>query len=453
MQSLLEKFVGKCPFAVMTRMLAEDFIGKHLDQVFDERREHQYEHKLKFSALALAVADVTLNFCENLNQAYKQHRDQLGVEITSFYDKVRCTRPVLSEAVVEHSAQRARELQDAMGYQPWEVLPGYNCFDVDGNHLPKTDKRIKELRDCPGAPLPGKVVARFDLQRQLFDRAYLLPDAHDQELATCDRLVADLRPRDVLIADRHYCIIAFMEKIAAASGYFVIRHHGRLKGKLIGKRKRVGEIETGVVYEQSMQLRPKDDSTQVRRITVELFRPTRDGETEIHVLTNLPVEVNAQKVAELYRFRWEEETAFHVLQMTLTCESRSLGHPHAALLLFCMAMLAYNLRQVIFSALYAEHDQEEVDEVSHFQISVNVSRYTDGMLIVLDDAFWEQRASTRTAQLASELCELASGINLRDYRKSKRGPKKKKAKRSNNAQSKHESTAKRIRLKTSKKEP
>lgn len=450
MQRLFEKFVQKCPFAVMTRVLAEDFIANHLDDVFEDHREHQYESKLKFSALAFAVADVTLNFCENLNQAYKQHREQLGVAITSFYGKVRCTRPALSEAVVLHSARRAVQLQDELGYQPWEILPGYNCFDVDGNHLPKTDKRLKELRDSPGAPLPGKVVARFDLQRQIFDRTYLLTDAHDQELATCDRLVDDLIPNDVLIADRHYCIIAFFEKIAAAAGFFVIRHHGRLKGKLIGKRKRLGEIETGVVYEQTMQLTLAADSMKVRRVTVELFQPTRDGDDVIHVLTNLPADVGGQKVAELYRLRWEEETAFHVIQMTLTCESTSLGHPHAALLLFCMAMLAYNLRQVIFAALYAEHDEETVNEVSHFHISMNVSRYTDGMLVVLDDEFWHQYVPSRSTTLAMRLRELASETDLHEYRKSNRGPKKKKPKRSKNAQSKHVSTAKRIKLKSRK---
>ncbi len=187
------------------------------------------------------------------------------------------------------------------------MLRGYQVFDIDGNHLPKTDKRLKELRDSPGAPLPGKVVARYNLQRQLFDRTYLLTDAHDQELVTCDRIVADLLPNDVLIADRHYCIIGFLEKIAAAAGFFVIRHHGRLKGKLIGKRQRIGETETGVVYEQTMQLSSDSNSMKVRRVTVELFRPTRDGDVVIHVLTNLPAEIDGLTIAELYRYRWEEE--------------------------------------------------------------------------------------------------------------------------------------------------
>jgi hypothetical protein len=450
MLRLLEKFTKKCPFAVMTRVLCESFISQHLDEVFEESRQHQYESKLKFSAMALAVADVTLNFCDNLNQAYKQHREKLGVAITSFYEKVRCIRPAVSEAVVRDSAEKAITLQGALGFEPWEVLQGYQVYDVDGNHLPRTDKRLKALRDSPGAPLPGKVIARFDLQRQIFDRAYLLTDAHDQELATCDQLVADLVPKDVLVADRHYCIVAFFEKIAVASSFFVIRHHGRLKGKLVGKRKRIGEIETGIVYEQRMKLTAKEDSMEVRRITVELYQPTRDGDQEIHILSNLPTSVSAKRIAEVYRLRWEEETAFHVLQMTLTCESSTLGHPHAALFLFCMAMLAFNLRQVIFAALYSEHSDQEVAEVSDFHVSVDVSRYTDGMLVVLDDAFWRKYVPKETEQLAQLLRTLSKEIDLSRYLKSRRGEKKQRGKRSKNAQSKHVSTAKRLNLKKNK---
>ena len=48
-----------------------------------------------------------------------------------------------------------------------------------------------------------------------------------------------------------------------------------------------------------------------RRVTVELDAPTRDGDTEVHILTNLPAAVaSAARVAELYRRRWTIEAAF-----------------------------------------------------------------------------------------------------------------------------------------------
>jgi len=440
-QDVLQKFVNKAPFAVMTRLATQAVVAEDLDQLFDQHRQQQYEKEVKFSAIAMAVADVALNFSENFNQAYKVHREELGVAITSFYDKIKATETSVSEALVAESAKKANQLQETLGFVPWEILPGYRVLGVDGNALAKTDKRLGALRDAAGAPLPGKVVARFDLQRQLFDRAYLLEDAHAQESATCDRLVEDLLPNDVIVADRHYCIVRFLENIAAARGLFVIRQHGRLKGVLLGKRKRLGRTSSGVVYEQAMKLSADDETLEVRRITVVLDTPTRDGETEIHVLTNLPAEVDGLTISDVYRLRWEEENAFHVLQMTLTCELASVGHPRAALLLFCMSMLAYNIRQVIFAALYAEHTDEEVEQVSHFHVSKGVSRYTDGMLVVLDDEAWRELTPRSVRGLARLLRTISRGIDLTDYKKSPRGQKKKKPKRSRNVKSAHVSTA------------
>ena len=443
---VFDRFVDKAPFAVMTRVLAQDFIGNDMNRLFDDNREMQYDYIASFQAVAATVADVALNFSDNFNQAYKEHKAELGVTRQSFYAKTRGVEPAVSESIVSHSGERATQMQEALGFLPWELLPGYRCLSIDGNVLAKSDKRLKVLQEIKGAPLPGKIVARFDLQRQLFDRSYVLLDGHSQESTCCDRIVDDLERKDVVIADRHYCIVAFFNKIAQACAFFVIRQHGRLHGVLLRKRKRIGRIRTGVVYEQEMKLSAADDAMTVRRVTVELDKPTRDGDEVIHVLTNLPSKVPATDVAELYRHRWEEETAFNVLQMTLTCEHSGVGHPRAAAFLFCMSVLAFNLRQTIFAALYATHDEEEVEEVSHFHVSKNVSDKTEGMLIAITEDEWDQLIPSTIKGLVSLLTKIARKIDVGDYRKSRRGPKKKKPHRSRNVPSRHVSTAKLLGL-------
>lgn len=446
LSKIFDRFKDKAPFAVMTRILAQDFIGGELNRIFDDNRELQYDYIATFEAIAATVADVALNFSDNFNQAYKEHKEELEVSRQSFYAKTRGVEPSVSEAIVSHSAERATKLQEALDFGAWELLPGYRCLSVDGNVLAKSDKRLKVLHEVKGAPLPGKIVARFDLQRQLFDRAYVLLDGHSQESSCCDRIVDDLAPKDVIIADRHYCIVPFLVKIADAGGFFVIRQHGRLKGVLQGKRKRIDRISTGVVYEQEMKLSDTDEAMTVRRITVELDEPTRDGDHEIHVLSNLPSEVAATVVAELYRHRWEEETAFNVLQMTLTCEHPGVGHPQAATFLFCMSLLAFNLRQTVFAALFATHDDEQVLETSHFHVSKNVSDKTEGMLIAITPQEWADLIPATIKGIASLLRQIATTIDLREYRKSSRGPKKKKPHRSRNVASSHVSTAKLLGL-------
>jgi IS4 transposase len=82
----------------------------------------------------------------------------------------------------------------------------------------------------------------------------------------------------------------------------------------------------------------------MHRTTVELDQPTRDGKTSIHLVTNPPAEVGALSIAEAYHHRWETEGGFYYLTTTLTCELASVSQPRAALLLFCVAMLAFNIR-------------------------------------------------------------------------------------------------------------
>ena len=196
---LLDRFEDKAPFAVMTRVLAQDFIGNQLNVIFEGNRQLQYDYIASFSAVAATVADVALNFSKNFNQAYKKHKEELDVSRQSFYAKTRGVEPSVSEAIVSFSGQRAIEIQNAFGFEPWELLAGYRCLSIDGNVLAKSDKRLKPLREVKGAPLPGKIVARFDLQRQVFDKSYLLLNGHAQESTCCDRIVADIQPKDVIL--------------------------------------------------------------------------------------------------------------------------------------------------------------------------------------------------------------------------------------------------------------
>ena len=74
----------------------------------------------------------------------------------------------------------------------------------------------------------------------------------------------------------------------------------------------------------------------LRRVVLYLDVPTRDGETEIKLLTNLPEdEVHAQAVAKVYQERWTIEGAFLELTTVLQCEVKALCYPQAAVFAFC----------------------------------------------------------------------------------------------------------------------
>jgi hypothetical protein len=444
-EKLMKKFTEKCPFAVLTQIATRAIVADEFDSIFKEHRSQQYEDTLMFSAMANAVSDVVLRFADNFHQAYKTHKEELSVSLTSFYNKINATELQISEAIVSRSAERVAGLQDQLGFVPSQPLEGYNVYALDGNHLQESEKRLKPLRLLHDAPLAGTTVGRFNLQRHIFDRAYLLEDAHAQESSTLDRVVDDLNPGDVILADRHFCILSFLYETDEKGAFFVLRQHGRFKGSPIGKRQKIGRTETGIVYEQLIEPKSSSDDFRMRRISVELDEPTRDGDTVIHLLTNLPANVSASKVADLYRHRWEEETGYYYMTTTMTCELKSVCQPKAALFLFCMAMVAFNTRQVVFAALYAEHDEDDVNNVSHHAVSVEIKRYTDGMLIVIDDESWQRVVGQNIACSAETLRECSRRIDLKQYRKSKRGPKKKVVKPPRKRPKTHVSTAKILR--------
>ncbi len=98
-------------------------------------------------------------------------------------------------------------------------------------------------------------------------------------------------------------------------------------------------------------------------ISVELTKQTRDGDKEIHFLTNLPsVEVSALKVAVLYRGRWKIDTALQKLTTHLNSEINTLGYPKETIFGFCIAIVTYNILSVMKAAMQNVHGVEVVEK-------------------------------------------------------------------------------------------
>ncbi|MCA9142809.1 MAG: hypothetical protein KDB05_08480, partial [Planctomycetales bacterium] len=89
---------------------------------------------------------------------------------------------------------------------------------------------------------------------------------------------------------------------------------------------------------------------------------------------------------------------------------------------------------------------EDVEAVSHFHLSKEVSNHTPGMLVAISAEEWDELIPATIAGVAKLLKAIASQIDIKKYRKAKRGPKKKKPHRSRNVASSHVSTAKLLNL-------
>jgi hypothetical protein len=438
-----QSFVEQRPICVMARAVLENlFQPQRQDALFERTAQRQYTRTLLFSSLLELLFSVVLCVEPSVYAAYRRRKKRLRVSDQAVYDKLNGMELGVASALVEDSAHQAAAVIDALGArrQPW--LAGYRVRILDGNHLSSTEHRLEVLRTTWAAALPGKVLDVIDPETGLSTQVFLTPDGHAQERSLLDEVLARVAERDLWIADRNFCTLKVLFCIAAGSAFFIIRQHGSVKGKLRGARRLIGVGPSGKVYEQALELTFADGTRTLRRITVDLNQPTRDGDYQLHILTNLPADVSALTVAKLYGKRWTIETLFYEVTQTLACEIDTLAYPQAALFVFCLALVVANAVAVIKAALRAAHGEEAADDLSGYYLGLEIEQAHDGMMVALPPPCWTLFRRMTAKQFAAALREMATQVDLALYRKSKRGPKKPPPKRARYKNGGHVSTYK-----------
>ena len=425
LSKLFDVFVEQSPVTVMMRATLENvFSAEELDSLFLKTAQRQRPSDVLFSLLVDLMGSVVCNVRPSIHAAIQARHEEIKVSMRAIYGKLQGVETRVSRALVRDTAERMGAIVEATGggLAPW--LAGYRVKILDGNHLPHSERRLGVLRPLNVAPLPGHTLVVLDPALMLAIDAFPCEDAQPQERGQLPQVLETVEPRDLWIADRAFATRSFLGGIAARGAFFVIRQHGCLKGEPLSSAKKKGRTETGVVYEQSLGLTP-DLSEPIRRVSVRLDQPARNGESEIHMLTNLPPKVTAKEVAELYRRRWTLETAFQELEAALSSELQTLAYPQAALFGFCTALVAYNLLSVVKAALRAAHGATKVqEEVSGYYLADEVAGTWRGMMIVLPADFWHQRFATLSAkQMAAFLVQTAKHVQLSHFKKHPRGPK------------------------------
>jgi len=442
---ILDRFAKRTPISVMVRAALEHALDPAtIDALFRGTAEQQHEKTLLFSSVVDVMTLVVARVQPSLNAAYQSVSDTLPVSLTSVYNKVNGTEPAVSAALVTHSAARLRPVIEAMapGLTPW--LPGYRVRVLDGNHLTSTERRLDVLRACSAGPLPGQALVVLEPDVMLATHMVPCEDAHAQERSMTPAVLALVEAGDCWVADRNFCTSSRFNGIAKRQAFFAIRQHANLRIISSGTLRRRGRTDTGNVFEQKITLEDEDRRTlEVRRIIVRLDAPTRDGELELSVVTNVPVEdASAVAIAELYRKRWTLETMFFEMTQMLNGELNTMGYPGAALLGFGIALASYNVLSVARSALRSAFGAEKIDEeVSSYYIANEARVMSEGLDVATDPEDWIPFATMSPQAFAVELVELAHRVRLAAFKRHKRGPKKPVPKRTKHTDKPHVSTA------------
>lgn len=426
--SVYERFVESAPVAVMVRGTMERCLGPEtIDQVFGQSADRQYNKDLLFSTTFQIMTETVCNVHRSVGAAYQAHRPEVGTSVVALYDKLKGTEPGIPVGLVRHTAQELGPvIQDIGGLMP-PLLPGHPTRIVDGSWMASTQHRLKVLRQVQDEPMPGKALVVLDPEPMLVLEMIPCEDGHAQERALLPQTLALVRAGELWIGDRNLCTLGWVQGEDEAGAYFVMRQHACFPLEPLETFRRVGRNDSGVISEQKIKVvLPNGQVRKWRRIRVRLDQPTRDGEWEVFLLTNLPRgKAGARKVAAFYLGRWTIERMFQEIEATLNCEINTLAYPKAALLGLCVGLVAHNVLAVVKAAMRAVHGVKTVvEQVSGYYLAEELESTYRGLEIALPEQTWERFRQMSSKELAQELVRIAGRMHLCRYEKHPRGPKK-----------------------------
>lgn len=421
--AIFERFVENTSVTVMVRAIMERiFAPEKLEQLFADNAENQYTKELLFSNVVGLMSFVVCGIHPSVHAAYKAFEKVVGVSKVALYAKINGQETKISQALVRYSSTELSAVRAEFTTANQVILDGYEVRIIDGNHISGTEHRLEVLRTESAAALPAQALAVLDPQRELVVDVFPEEDAHAQERSILSLVLETVQEKQLWIADRNFCTHGFLNGIHERKAYFIIREHLNIGWTELTCLEEKGKNGSGRVFEQQVKL---NSGLIVRRVVIKLEKPTRHQEEEVWVLTNLPENVSALVVADLYLKRWQIEKMFQVITDVFKCEIKTLGYPKAALFVFCMAMVAFNILSVVRGAMKEVHGVEKIDTgLSNYYVVEEVQSNFRGMEVAIPAEEWKTFAGMTPTEFAKTLKEWARKVNLKRFLSSPRGEKK-----------------------------
>jgi IS4 transposase len=444
LESIFEAFVKASPISIMMRgMMEYIFRPQRLEAIFETHAKLQYSRELLFSSLVNLLSLVVCQIHPSVSAAYKAKAAEMAVSRAAVYQKLNGVELEVSAALVRETASELGQLIQQMGGQAPPLLAGYQVRILDGNALAATEHRLQVLRTVAAAPLPGKSLVVLDPALRLAVDIFPCEDGHAQERRLFGQVLARVQPGQLWIADRNMCTLDFLGGMAQRQSAFVIREHQNLPWQALSELQSVAVVEAGELFEQEIEIAYQGHPLKLRRIVLRLSKPTRHGDSEIVVLTNLPATVaSAEVVSHLYRERWQVETLFLTVTTNFEAEIETLAYPKAALFSFSLALVTYNILATLRAALASVHGVEKVEAaLSDFYVVDEIQGTYRGMMIAIPPEHWQCFSVMSLAELAVLLKQLAAQVNLKRFLKQPRKSKTKAPPRVRDPKHPHVSTA------------
>jgi Transposase DDE domain len=415
-----------------------------LDKIFARHGKVQYQRELMFSNLVNVMSLVVCGIHPSVNAAYKAKATELNVTRWALYSKLQGVETAVSQGLLRETVSELSELIRQMGGTATPLLPGYTLRILDGNALAATQRRLKVLQSNAAAPLPGKSLVVLDPELRLAVDIFPCEDGHTQERKLLPQVLATVKSQQLWIADRNMCTLDFLSGIAGRQASFIIREHLNLPWTAMAELKFCGRVEGGELWWQPIEITRGLETVRLRRIVLRLDKPSRHGDDQIVVLTNLPpTDASSEQVMQLYRERWQVERLFLTVTQNFNGEINTLAYPKAALFSFTLALIAYNLLATLRAALASVHGVGKIEaSLSDFYLVDEIQATYRGMMIAVPPPAWLCFGDFTLTNFILLLQDLASTVDLIRFLKQPRKEKKHKPSLVKDPKHPHVSTAK-----------
>lgn len=312
----------------VVQVLHEHLTEAVCEGVWQEVRGAERRRGLGLTTLAEFWTAVILRAPDSLTQALAEAAGAAAggpgasyppVKVTSqaFFARCQGLKPEFFERLFETFRARleaAEPARFAVQHQALAERFGGRVWVLDGSSLDGVARRLKVLWNDRRVPIPGTVIALYDLCRGRLARLHHTRELQPQEGPCARDLLSQVPAGTLVVGDRLYGQPVFLQAAAEHGVSLLVRRNRnvtfvperRLSSRMVGKARVeewTGTYGTGQVTA----------SQQVRWIR------WKQGRRSFELVTNVldPEKLSAEEALELYRERWQVERLFFELKEVL----------------------------------------------------------------------------------------------------------------------------------------
>jgi hypothetical protein len=186
---------------------------------------------------------------------------------------------------------------------------------IDGSGLDAVARRLRILWDDRAVPLPGVLLALYDIGRGVLIRLQFEPSIREAEFNRAVGAIQGVRRGSLLVGDRLYGVPKFFAALSALDLFGVARRFSPVRLAEKCRRARV-RVPAGVIEDfDTLAGTPQGAPQRLR-----LIRLRKGKRVVLELFTNVldRTRLSAQEAVDLYRSRWTVERLFYDLKEVLS---------------------------------------------------------------------------------------------------------------------------------------